>query len=221
MDPSCKISKNIKTELDTCLYYFLYYTYHEGVAERETLENLFNLLLSFMEQDNKDFAHYITSYNANDKCVDFIYDHGQDVLKIAYYIGSSECLELLLKRGETCCENWQEWKSVDTDFIRHYCKFADYEVYEDVVKTIKEDTHKVMTKWRSFLPEWSIYTHKLYPSEFKKIVKTCLNLWNRLKKNWKIQICKDIRHLLINYVAKTWREKLDEPPNLNIKYYYI
>ena len=116
----------------------------------------------------------------------FIQDsNSKNALQLAYEKGHYKCLGPLLKYGHLSCKNWKYW----------------YGPEEKIKKTIT-----IMKHWRSFLPEWSYHTHKRYSKEFKNIVITFLCILNQLEKRWKIKFYKDIRHLLIQYIAKKWRK---------------
>ena len=61
----------------------------------------------------------------------------------------------------------------------------------------------ILYKWRSYLPDWTVFNHKRYPKEFKDTVFILMYCYNQFA------ICKDIKRLLIRYVSKGWKTKKD------------
>lgn len=116
----------------------------------------------------------------------------ESVLQIFFEFGDLECMELLLARGCNVSkwENWNRDESSRLTRIGH------------------TQAESMMLRWRSYLPEWSIFTLQLYPLEFHKLAFKCICAWNRLNKIYNIFICKDIRYLLITYIAKNWRKRI-------------
>ena len=58
------------------------------------------------------------------------------------------------------------------------------------------------------MPEWTIKNHDLYPLHIQNIVFTCLCVFNKLNTTINARISKDIRLLLIKYVARNWEKQL-------------
>ena len=119
--------------------------------------------------------------------VNILNNDGDSALQICCGEIDFECIKMLLTMGADT-RDWKTWvfyNEAKDDFI----------MYNEAVK--------IMRKWRSCLPEWSIFTHKLYPLEFEELAVLCIMCLNKL------QFCKDIRLLLIKYVAKDWRKISD------------
>ncbi len=64
-----------------------------------------------------------------------------------------------------------------------------------------DDMNKVLTDWKTYLPRWNRFkTYKYYPKEFKNIVMLWLLICKR--KNF---VNKDIKLLMIEYLAESWK----------------
>ncbi len=73
-----------------------------------------------------------------------------------------------------------------------------------------------------FIPKWSIFTHKQFPTYVKDLVITCLLLFNKLekkflRKTWLIP--KDIKHMLVSYVVVSCLETADKHLTLLLQYH--
>ncbi len=93
-----------------------------------------------------------------------------------------------------------------TNMIKGWQKWEFWRGTEQKKQQVKD----IMTKWRSYLPPWSIFSHSAYPVEFEKLAVQCLCFWNQLERMWKMKIPKDIKRHLIKYIADVWRKKVDE-----------
>ncbi len=63
------------------------------------------------------------------------------------------------------------------------------------------DINNVLTNWKTYLPRWNRFkTYKYYPKEFKEIAIQWLLICKR--KNF---VSKDIRLLMIEYLAESWK----------------
>jgi len=141
-------------------------------------------------------------YRGDIKMMKLFLDHKKIKINIRNESGSSACaytetcqqIKFFISRGANC-EKWRDWYKSDEKY--------------DTEKLTKEKQY-IYINWRSFRPEWKTWTHKYYTSkEFDKLVVTCLCVFNRLNKTVNMQISKDIRHLLINYIGENWRKKVD------------
>ncbi len=64
-----------------------------------------------------------------------------------------------------------------------------------------DDMNKVLTNWKTYLPRWNRFkTCKYYPKEFKEIATLWLLICKR--KNF---VSKDIKLLMIEYLAESWK----------------
>jgi len=123
------------------------------------------------------------------------FDINSGILKFLF---CSQCQQVekiksLLSNGANCT-GWQNWKFSYTTLAKNQLI-----------------TTQILSKWRSYLPKWSIFNHKkFYPKEFEDLTITCMIVWNRLETMHSLRICKDIKCLLIKYVANNWRKKVDE-----------
>ena len=103
-----------------------------------------------------------------------------------YYPRNSRTIKLLIKHGANC-QDWKNWTNVT------------------------RATRELLSSWRFFLPKpWSIFNHKIYPQEFNKIALNCLLVFKRIEKNIGIVIGRDMKRMLIRYIAINWRNKVDE-----------
>ena len=54
-------------------------------------------------------------------------------------------------------------------------------------------------RWKPCIPSWSLKTHRLYPREFNETIRTWFLVCKRLKHK---AFCKDIRLLMVKYIAR-------------------
>ena len=105
--------------------------------------------------------------------------------RIYYRDETRKIMKLLIRHGANTF-GWQKWGAESRELVI-----------------------PIMVKWRSYLPEWSIFTHEVYPQEFKDLATTCMCVWNRLNITRGYKISRDIKRMLIMYIAKDWRRILD------------
>jgi len=120
---------------------------------------------------------------------------GWSPLRRSYYEERIEQIKLLLSHGAST-EGWDNWSwlssrisSLNADGLR------------------PREHLKIMINWRSYLPKWKTWNYRFYPQEFKDLALNCMKMWNRLEKMFYLNIPKDMKRLLIEYVADGWREK--------------
>ena len=121
--------------------------------------------------------------------------YGYSALQFSYQFCHNDCMKLLLAYGADT-SGWIEWE------------FFDFGEEEQ-----KAQAKSIMIRRRSFLLEWSIFTHRFYPEEFEELALTCMAVWNRLDVMFKNRIPRDIKRHLIKYVAKNWRLQVVGPLN--------
>ena len=112
---------------------------------------------------------------------------GESALSTSFCWSKHELVKLLLSKGAKV-EDWKNWFGVGS-------------------KEERQETRETMCSWRSYLPSpWYFKTHvKCYPQEFKDLAIVCMMVWSKLEKQFKKPIPKDIKFLLIEYVAVDWR----------------
>ena len=106
-------------------------------------------------------------------------------LKLAYEYNNTNLIKLLIKFGAKC-DNWREW-----------------ETHSFVCGLDPKKQKKTMIEWRSYLPQWTLKTHKYYPLIFGTLVPFYLWLFKKLN------VTKDIRFIIVQKIAKNWRKIKD------------
>jgi len=114
--------------------------------------------------------------------------HSKTSTMLAAQLCFNKILKMLIQHGANC-NGLLKW------VFREWC-----------LKDTKKKTIEILTNWKSYLPEWCIKTHKYYPKEFETLVVCCCCVFNRLNKTINACISKDIRLLLIEYVAEDWKK---------------
>lgn len=113
-------------------------------------------------------------------------------------IKSMKYSKILISKGASVkgWPTWSVWKWVDRQFSFSY-----------------ENGREFISKWRSYLPMWTVFTQKYYPAEF---VDKCLHILcvlKRLNEKKNARVSPDMRKLLLSYVADGWRQKVDDYTN--------
>jgi len=150
--------------------------------------NIFNMSILWI-CNNETFQILSKSKNFD---INYKNKHGQTPLCQAYELAHIKLMEILLSNGAVCVD----WKSWLPKWI------------PDKKRQVK--AKEIMSRWRSYLPEWSLFNHKMfYPKEFEDLAITCMIVWNRLETMHSLRIYKDIKCLLVKYIANNWRKKID------------
>ena len=140
-------------------------------------------MLGFVEMLNMLVLHKSIQINQKD-------EYGYSALYYAFRKNQVECCKILLENGADCSE-WREWK------------FKGTEEQKEMIELFKS--------WRKYLIKpWKPKIHCKYPDEFNDLAFNCMLVWNRLEIMFGFKIPKDIKRLLIEYVADWFREIKDE-----------
>jgi len=118
-------------------------------------------------------------------------NNGDSHIKTASDNHHHEIMKLLIQKGANC-EKWREWGGFPT------------------LKLRAAKTCEILRSWRSFLPVWTPRNHRVYPTEFKHLAILCVLLFKRLEIKFETFIPKDIKRVLIMYVATEWRKKKEK-----------
>ena len=112
-------------------------------------------------------------------------------LMYAYSFCRYEKMKILIKYG-CSIEGWEDW---DID---------KYKSEED-----KEKLKDIMNNYKIYLPLWNIRNHYLYPKIFDKELNIkCVNyllLFKKINNNININIPKDIKYMLLQYIYEIWK----------------
>jgi hypothetical protein len=68
----------------------------------------------------------------------------------------------------------------------------------------------IMSKWRSYLPTWSLKTQRIYPAEFQTLALKILCVFQRIKQKTDHTVAPDMRKVLVSYAATFWQQIVDE-----------
>jgi len=67
----------------------------------------------------------------------------------------------------------------------------------------------ILYRWRSYLPDWTIFNSKMFPLEFINLAVTSMMCFNKIETNNNFTLGRDIKRLLIHYISKAWKPQKD------------
>lgn len=120
------------------------------------------------------------------------FDQGEPAaLSYTLRAGNELMTKMLIANG-ACVDDWQQWRFWSTR------------------RWMNEYLNPLMAKWRSYLPQWTVFSQKYYPGEFVEICLQVLCLLKRLNDRNGARVNPDMRRLLLSFVADGWRQKIDK-----------
>jgi len=119
-------------------------------------------------------------------------------------------IPLIIKHG-FFSQNWKKWIKTRKSIVIPIQYQGQIDFNANIVRNPsqkeiqRQNACKMLENWRSYLPQWSIRNHSKFPIEFNHRVFKIICVFNRLNKTQNTQISKDMKIMLIKYIAMNWK----------------
>lgn len=113
--------------------------------------------------------------------------YNETPLMYSYYYCQYEKMKILIKYG-CSIEGWENW-------------YIDKNKSGEYIEKVKD----IMNNYKIYLPLWNIRNHYLYPKEWNIKCVNYLLLFKKINNNNNINIPKDIKYMLIEYIYEIWK----------------
>ena len=130
-----------------------------------------------------DFEYYIDGGLQSSRSL-----NNKTALIFAYYNCEYERMKILIKYGSSV-KGWEDW-----------------EIFKNRKEEDVEKSKDIMNNYKIYLPLWNIRNHYLYPKEWNIKCVNYLLLFKKINNNNNnINIPKDIKYMLLQYIYEIWK----------------